>query len=107
MLAPCCDPAGPGQCFVGAEKFDLVAGRRKVAGAAQRRNKMGLLIQGSVQPPAEWGSREKWEQAMLRVGSQTQIPEQFEPLQLSESMLERATELANTRYRSSEYNERR
>ena len=38
-------------CFTGHEKFDLLWHGKKIAGAAQRRNKLGLLIQGSVQPP--------------------------------------------------------
>ena len=39
----------PGQCFAGAERFDVLWHGRKIAGAAQRRNRHGLLIQGSVQ----------------------------------------------------------
>jgi len=35
----------PGQCFVGHEKYDLLWRGKKIAGAAQRRNKPGLLIQ--------------------------------------------------------------
>ena len=50
-LAPCCKKSLPGQCFVGHEKYDLLWRGKKIAGAAQRRNKLGLLIQGSVQPP--------------------------------------------------------
>jgi hypothetical protein len=43
----------PGACFAGHERFDLLWRGRKIAGAAQRRNQLGLLIQGSVQlPPA-------------------------------------------------------
>jgi hypothetical protein len=49
-LASHAHKAGPGQCFVGHEKFDLLWRGKKIAGAAQRRNKLGLLIQGSVQP---------------------------------------------------------
>ena len=41
----------PGHCFAGAEKSDLLWQGRKIAGAAQRRTRAGLLIQGSVQPP--------------------------------------------------------
>jgi lipoate-protein ligase A len=51
-----------GQCFVGAEQFDVVAGKRKIAGAAQRRTRDGLLIQGLVQPPLGL-KREAWEHA--------------------------------------------
>jgi len=56
-LAPASRKAGPGQCFVGHEKSDLLWHGRKIAGAAQRRNQLGLLIQGSVQPVMAGTSR--------------------------------------------------
>src|SRR5882757_9428551 len=62
-LAPCCKKSLPGQCFVGHEKFELLWRGKKIAGAAQRRNKLGLLIQGSVQPPVSL-ARTDWENAM-------------------------------------------
>ena len=64
-LAPCCKKTAPGQCFVGYEKFDLLWHGKKIAGAAQRRNKLGLLIQGSVQPPPVDLKRDDWQAAML------------------------------------------
>lgn len=54
-----------GQCFVGAEQFDLLHECRKIAGAAQRRNRHGLLIQGSLQMAGISVAREIWENAML------------------------------------------
>lgn len=47
-----CPPAGT--CFQRAAMFDVVEpnSRRKIAGAAQKRNKRGLLVQGSIQRPA-------------------------------------------------------
>jgi lipoate-protein ligase A len=57
-----------GQCFVGYEKFDLLWHGKKIAGAAQRRNKLGLLIQGSVQPPPISLSPSDWQKAMCDVG---------------------------------------
>ena len=57
----------PGACFTGHEKFDLLWRGKKIAGAAQRRNKLGLLIQGSVQPPPIPLARADWENAMLAV----------------------------------------
>ena len=66
-LAPCCKKTLPGQCFIGHEKFDLLWHGKKIAGAAQRRNKLGLLIQGSVQPPPLPLARADWEKAMLAV----------------------------------------
>ena len=66
-LAPCCKKTLPGQCFVGHEKSDLLWRGKKIAGAAQRRNKLGLLIQGSVQPPPVPLARGDFESAMQRV----------------------------------------
>src|ERR1039457_3610687 len=66
-LAPCCQKSLPGQCFIGHEKSDLLWHGKKIAGAAQRRNKLGLLIQGSVQPPSVPVLRGEWEQAMRAV----------------------------------------
>ncbi len=67
-LAPGCKKSAPGECFVGHVKFDLLWKGEKIAGAAQRRNKMGLLIQGSVQPPPISPARPDWEQAMGEAG---------------------------------------
>ncbi len=55
-------------CFAGHEKFDLLWHGQKIAGAAQRRNKLGLLIQGSVQPPPISLVRTDWQKAMCAVG---------------------------------------
>jgi lipoate-protein ligase A len=57
---------GLGQCFAGAEQFDLLCDDRKIAGAAQRRNHQGLLIQGSIQPPPNV-SRSDWERAFCEI----------------------------------------
>src|SRR6185312_15399995 len=65
-LAPCCRKSEPGQCFIGHEKFDLLWHGKKIAGAAQRRNKSGLLIQGSIQPPVKM-ERIAFENSMLVV----------------------------------------
>ena len=69
-LAPCCRKSAPGQCFVGYEKFDLLWQGQKIAGAAQRRNQLGLLIQGSVQPPAGPLGRADWEAALRAAGTE-------------------------------------
>ena len=69
-LAPCCKKSLPGQCFAGHEKFDLLWHGKKIAGAAQRRNKSGLLIQGSIQPPPIKIARADWENAMQSAASE-------------------------------------
>ncbi|MFM7555531.1 MAG: lipoyl protein ligase domain-containing protein [Verrucomicrobiota bacterium] len=105
-LSPCCDPAGPGRCFVGAEREDLLLGDRKVAGAAQRRNRLGLLIQGSVQPTPDGLERARWEEALMeaaRLDWQASWSDLPTP---DEAWLRRLSEL-RTRYASRAHNERR
>lgn len=63
-LASDCRKPLPGQCFAGHEVHDLLWQGRKVAGAAQRRTRSGLLIQGSVQPPPLGLDRQAWQRAM-------------------------------------------
>lgn len=58
------EPGGPaGVCFERAEVFDVVhAGSgAKIAGGAQKRNKRGLLFQGSVWRPAAGGDAVDWD----------------------------------------------
>lgn len=90
-----------GQCFVGAEQFDVIHKDRKIAGAAQRRTKGGLLIQGSIQPPANQ-DRSAWEDAFLHVAGVT-----WQPLALDLPFEARVRELAAAKYASERYNQRR
>jgi lipoate-protein ligase A len=58
------EPAGPaGVCFERAEVFDVVhAGTgAKMAGGAQKRNKRGLLFQGSIWKPVAGGASVDWD----------------------------------------------
>jgi len=105
-LAPCRKKSGPGECFVGYEKFDLLWHGKKIAGAAQRRNKLGLLIQGSVQPPPVSPSRADWEQAMCEIARDKFQVEwlKFPP---DTRLLECAQELSRQRYSQNIYNGKR
>jgi lipoate-protein ligase A len=105
-LAPCCRQEMPGQCFLGYEKSDVLWFGRKIAGAAQRRSKTGLLIQGSVQPPPPGVSRDRWQAAMT---STALGPERtgFDPLHLDDCWLHRAAQLADEKYHRDDYNRRR
>ena len=61
---PAGEPGGPaGVCFERAEIFDVVhtGTGAKIAGGAQKRNKRGLLFQGSVWSPAAGGAAVDWE----------------------------------------------
>jgi lipoate-protein ligase A len=97
--------SGPGQCFVGHERFDLLWHGKKIAGAAQRRTKDGLLIQGSVQPPPAV-SRAEWEAAMSEAarssGGTTWI--HFEP---DHQLRDRAEVLVREKYSQAAYNRKR
>jgi lipoate-protein ligase A len=48
-LAPSAAPKVSHSCFENAAEADVLAGDRKIAGAAQRRTRHGLLHQGSIQ----------------------------------------------------------
>ncbi len=94
-----------GQCFVGAEQFDVLAQNRKIAGAAQRRTRDGLLIQGSVQPPAGV-ERLAWEDRVCNVAV-TNWPVSWSQWQLPLVIAGVAEGLAANKYGKPEYNERR
>jgi lipoate-protein ligase A len=101
-LALCCKKSSEGACFIGFEKSDLLWHGKKIAGAAQRRNRLGLLIQGSVQPPAVGLRRAAWEAAMLEANSarwSTFIPD--------EELLARARQLRAQKYSAAQYLEKR
>jgi lipoyl(octanoyl) transferase len=104
-LAPCCKKSLPGQCFVGHEKFDLLWHGKKNAGAAQRRNKSGLLIQGSVQPPVPL-KRGDWENAMREVVRENFQVEWREFLP-DQKLFSRAETFALEKYALASYNQRR
>jgi lipoyl(octanoyl) transferase len=104
-LAPSSKNSAPGQCFAGHEKFDLLWNGKKIAGAAQRRNKLGLLIQGSVQPPIPL-ARAAWESAMCAV-ARRKFGVEWNDFSADEKLRLRANELARERYSQDAYNRKR
>jgi hypothetical protein len=105
-LAPCCLKSAPGQCFVGHEKSDVLWQGRKIAGAAQRRTKLGLLIQGSVQPPPLDLAKADWQAAMCVV-AMGRWCSGWNELTVEGVLLTRAEELEKTKFARAEFNERR
>lgn len=103
-VAPCCKKSAPGQCFVGYEKFDLLWRGKKIAGAAQRRNKLGLLIQGSVQPPPVELKRVDWESAMRAFAPASA---NWQELQVNGSLLMTAQRLTVEKFSQASYNRKR
>jgi lipoate-protein ligase A len=105
-LAPCCKKSAPGQCFVGHEKFDLLWRGKKIAGAAQRRNKSGLLIQGSLQPPPVKIARPDWENAMQSAATEN-FSAGWKIFAPDENLRARAMALAGEKYARDNFNRKR
>lgn len=105
-LAPQAKKSLPGQCFVGHEKFDLLWCGKKIAGAAQRRNRLGLLIQGSVQPPPLPLKRVEFENAMC-TAARANFHMGWEELTPDTLLCQRAEELASKKFSQADYNRKR
>jgi len=104
VVAGCVDPGGialartagviaPGyNCFANPVRADVMIDGRKIAGAAQRRTRRGLLQQGSIQGfVMETDLAQKFAHALSANCSQFEI---------NEEILQRAQELAQQKYRT-------
>jgi lipoyl(octanoyl) transferase len=105
-LAPESIHADPAQCFVGAEASDLLWLDRKMAGAAQRRSRHGLLIQGSVQRHPHEISRQEWQQAWCDLTRRRRGVD-WAVLEPSGAMMDLAWRLTAEKYSREDYNRRR
>jgi lipoate-protein ligase A len=98
-IVPFTEPIRSPACFEMAVQFDLKLRGEKVAGAAIRRNRKGLLLQGSIQRlelPAEFD-------LMLAQA----LGEQVDSSVVSDLNLEQAAHLAKEKYGAAEWNRRR
>jgi lipoate-protein ligase A len=94
-------PAG-GACFANPAPRDLLAGGRKIGGAAQRRTRSGLLHQGSVLlPGAAPGWREKLGEALPGTLAEFPAPRTF-----SLADAEASQQLANAKYATAAWREK-
>jgi lipoate-protein ligase A len=100
------EEAPRGQCFLRAEVADLVLHGAKIAGAAQRRNRKGLLIQGSVQCPGTGLEHEPFANA-LRAEATRLWKVGWEPLVPGADLQRCASELVESKYSQDSYNGRR
>jgi lipoate-protein ligase A len=105
-LAATCRRTEAGQCFAGHEEFDLLWQGQKIAGAAQRRTRNGLLIQGSVQPPPLSLAKADWQKSMcdaahFEAGVRWM---EFDP---DTALNERAISLAQQKYSLVSYQQKR
>ena len=77
-------------CFANAVRADLLSNGRKIAGAAHRRTRTGLLHQGSIQQPDLPGG---FRDDLARI-----LCDRFEKTTPSPEVLERATTIAEAKY---------
>ena len=104
-LSPIRRKAERGECFIGCEKFDLLWRAQKIAGAAQRRTRAGLMIQGSVRPPVPSIARAQWQSEMCAAASENGA--EWDRLEWNPDLAARAGELAAQKYSRPEYNRKR
>lgn len=106
VVAPECRKALPGQCFQGHEKYDLLCRGQKLAGAAQRRTRDGLLIQGSLQPRQISTSRPAWEEAMCDAACAEESAQWVE-MTPDAALTGHAEGLVRQKYSQAAYNQKR
>jgi lipoate-protein ligase A len=86
-------------CFANPVRADVIMDGRKIAGAAQRRTRRGLLQQGSIQNiAANTDLAQKFEQALSNNCSE---------FELNKQTVERAEELARQKYGTESWQQRR
>jgi lipoyl(octanoyl) transferase len=90
------DSLRSGACFEKAVEFDLKLRGEKIAGAAIRRNRKGLLLQGSIQ-----GLKIPECFAAMLAGA---LSEQVDLFSLSLVMVEKAVRIAKEKYAAAEWN---
>jgi lipoate-protein ligase A len=105
-LSPCCAKELPGQCFAGPEKFDLLWSGHKIAGAAQRRSRQGLLIQGSLQRQPAGVERAAWERSFSAT-AESAFGIRWEPLEWTPALESDAAGLEREKYSRDGYNRKR
>jgi lipoate-protein ligase A len=86
-------------CFANPVRADVLSGNRKIAGAAHRRSRAGLLHQGSIQRS---DLPERFREDLARI-----LCDRFERKTLAPAMLHRSAAIAASKYGTSEWLMRR
>lgn len=98
-LAHSVSPRVSEDCFANAVRADVISGGRKIAGAAHRRSRAGLLHQGSIQ-------NQKLMHCFIDDFAHT-LCDRFEHRALSQELIDRATTIAQAKYGTLEWLTRR
>jgi lipoate-protein ligase A len=99
MLANSAAPKVSENCFANAVRADVISDGRKIAGAAHRRSRAGLLHQGSIQ-------NAKLPECFCHDFARA-LCDRFERRAFSPELIDRATLIAQTKYGTSEWLMRR
>ncbi|PZR76587.1 MAG: hypothetical protein DLM73_02260 [Chthoniobacterales bacterium] len=94
-LAPSAPPKISENCFANPVQADVISGGQKIAGAAHRRSRAGLLHQGSVQRANLPG---RFKEDFARI-----VCDRFERQTFSPAVIERAGAIAVTKYGTPEW----
>jgi len=98
-LANSVSPRVSEDCFANAVRADVISQGRKIAGAAHRRSRSGLLHQGSIQNP-------KLPHRFSNDFAHT-LCDRFERRAVSQELVERASTIAQAKYGTTEWLMRR
>jgi lipoate-protein ligase A len=98
-LAHAVSPKVGEECFANAVRADVISEGKKIAGAAHRRSRAGLLHQGSIQK-AELPDRFRNDLARA-------VCDRFERKSLAPELIARANAIAQTKYATAEWLMRR
>ena len=98
-MAQLTEPIRSSACFENAVRFDLKLRGEKIAGAAIRRNRKGLLLQGSIQRLKVPGQFD-----VMLAGA---LGEKVDSFVVPELMMEHAARIAKEKYGAAEWNCRR
>ena len=94
------------KCFTSPTKYDIIVGTKKIAGAAQRRTKSGILHQGSILKEVADGNVEALQESMI-YALQREFNIEFDPFVPDELFIEETEKLAEEKYHSASWNKKR
>lgn len=92
-VAPSSAEESSGACFAAHVRYDIVNGNAKLAGAAQRRTRWGLLHQGSILLPGKIASN----------GLAGTFAREIQPACITTDILQIAQQIAEQKYATSEW----
>ncbi|WDE99059.1 biotin/lipoate A/B protein ligase family protein [Lentisphaera profundi] len=94
-------------CFVTPTRYDLLSDEKKIAGSAQRRSKLGMLHQGSIECEGHDFLNAAALREVMPLGFEKIIPCEFEDYSPLEMIKQRVDELEKDKYLSSKWNQKR